>query len=127
MPHVSLCAENAADMNCTLVLLIMQTSIHIYVFVAIDRFEVDTSELQHVEEVGLACLLCLWTAIHVLFWNKRRNHQARRAEQIDDVTTASQETRIFDKWVPASELDDTSSIRSGVSNVSRISVGFDDD
>ena len=112
-------------MNCTLVLLIIQTSIHIYVFVAIDRFEVDTSELQHVEEVGLACLLCFWTAIHVLFWNKRRNHQARRAEI--NVTTASQETMIFDKWVPGSELDDTSSTRSGVSNVSRISLGFSDD
>eukprot|EP01043_Picozoa_sp_COSAG02_P037940 COSAG02_NODE_2887_length_7807_cov_622.088350_2_plen_149_part_00 len=127
LPKVDYLTRMDWYMNCTLILLLIQTAIHVYVFVAIDRFDVNTEELQRVEEVGLACLLCLWTAIHSWFWKLRKAHIARRVERSSGIlpgTTGSREEVIIDEWELASVLDDTSSMRSGVTN---ISVGGYDD
>lgn len=122
LPKVDYLTQLDHYMNCTLMLLLLQTVIHVFTFVAIDRLQKHPADLQRVEEAGLALLIGLWSSLHAWIAWQRKQHRYKRA---DSEVTASDYVmspkdgviRINDEWELASAFENGSD-KSGFSRSS---------
>ena len=127
LPNVDYLTRLDHYMNLNLLMLLVQTSIHVAVFVAIDRFELAPTDLQYLEEAGLGCLICLWTAIHVAIWWIRSIHRhiyrEGRGTDADCTSNTADGVKSYQPWDTLNELEDSGSVRSGFTAFSSGSFG----